>query len=188
MEDEEKNRCGSDESPAFSEWSQMKRFFLATAVAVAVGVLLWLGLSRSIPFLGALDQGRSGSFRYARQWRTQLLACQSLDDVKQHFNCVKWVPIGRGSATMVEVTAVVPGRVDALIKSFPDGKWIACAYGDSHGARGGGTVVARDSDGKVHVFFGHVCGRPFAEGNTVEDYADLTRHNRLEEQPLHKFE
>ena len=131
----------------------------------------------------------SGSYKYARKWRSQLLACQSLDDVEQHFNCIEFVPTGDGSAHMVHVTADVAGRPRALIDSFPDGKWIACAYADSHSEPGGGTVVSRDSDGEVHVFFGHVCGRPHAWGNTLEEfYTNLRRYNRIEEKPLHKFQ
>jgi hypothetical protein len=74
------------------------------------------------------------------------------------------------------------GRPDALIVSFPDGKWIACAYRDSHygWGRGGGTVVSRDSDGVVRVFFGHVCGEPRGYGKTLEEfYANLIRNSQF---------
>ena len=42
---------------------------------------------------------------------------------------------------------------------FPNGEWVF-GYGiDSHGYRvGGGTLVIKDSRGRIRVFFGHVCG------------------------------
>jgi hypothetical protein len=94
----------------------------------------------------------SGSYEYARQWKTQLLACQSLDDVKQHFNCIAVEPREGGGARRVEVTAKAAGRTEALIASFPDGKWIACAYADSHGA--GDAAGGRSSRGIATVSCG----------------------------------
>jgi hypothetical protein len=186
MEDEAQDRCGSDGNSGSPEKPSSKRVFLWTAISLAV--LLVLAFFLGVPYFARREMG-SGSDEYARQWKTQLLACQSLDDVKQHFNCMEWVPVGDRSAQMVQVTADVPGRAEALIDSFPDGKWIACAYGNSHGGPGGGTVVARDSNGEVHVFFGHVCGRPHAWGDTLEEfYRRLRDNSRFEEQPQYKFE
>jgi hypothetical protein len=98
-----------------------------------------------------------GSRKYARRWREQLLACVSLDEVKQRFNC--WTfERADGGYTYMQASDMVKGRTSALVKAFPDGRWLACAYADSHFAPGGGTVVTRDSDGVTRVFFGHVCG------------------------------
>ena len=119
----------------------------------------------------------AGSYEYARKWCNQLLACHSLEEVKQYFNCIEFVPTEGGGARMVSVTAHVAGRPQALVDSFPDGKWIACAYGDSHGGPGGGTIVTRDSDGVVHVFFGHVCGEPGAWGKTLDEFYERLREN-----------
>ena len=102
----------------------------------------------------------TGSYKYARKWRKQLLACHSLDDVKKHFNCFG----------MEGVTKSKWGRPWALIQSFPDGRWIACVHADSHGAWGGGTIVTRDSSGETHIFFCHVCGRLYAKGETLEEF------------------
>ena len=107
----------------------------------------------------------TGSRIFARIWRRQLLACQSLDEVKQHFNC-----IGTEGSSTVEPTKPKLGRPWALIKSFPDGRWIACAYADRHGAWGGGTIITRDSSGEIHIFFCHVCGQLYAKGETLEEF------------------
>jgi hypothetical protein len=44
--------------------------------------------------------------------------------------------------------------------NFPNGEWIIGFSQNSHGpfARGGGTIVVKDSRGNVRAFFGHVCG------------------------------
>lgn len=45
---------------------------------------------------------------------------------------------------------------------FPNGEWVAGVAKDSHALyaqwTGGGTVVLKDSRGRVRCFFGHVCG------------------------------
>ncbi len=45
---------------------------------------------------------------------------------------------------------------------FPNGEWVTGVTKDSHGLYsewfGGGTVVLKDSSGRVRCFFGHVCG------------------------------
>jgi hypothetical protein len=43
-------------------------------------------------------------------------------------------------------------------KRFPNGEWAFGVDRDSHRYRDGGTVVIKDSKGRVRVFFGHVCG------------------------------
>ncbi len=47
-------------------------------------------------------------------------------------------------------------------KRFPNGEWVLGIGRDSHSMmskyRGGGTVVVKDSRGRVRCFFGHVCG------------------------------
>ena len=116
-----------------------------------------------------------GSRVFARLWRGQLLACQSLDQVKRHFNCITLG--GTYGSTRVDVTKPKFGRPWAFIKSFSDGRWIACAYGDSHGGWGGGTVVSRDSAGKTHVFFGHVCGGMSLTGETLEECSASLRND-----------
>ncbi len=137
--------------------------FLLTMVGGVVGLLVALGVVGS----GGMGEG---SYKYARQWRDQLLACQSLDEVKDRFNCnmIEETP-DRGVHSVGEFKWVA-GRPSALLKSFPDGRWIACAHADSHSQPGGGTIVSRDSAGEVHIFFGHVCGTILVLGDTLEEF------------------
>jgi hypothetical protein len=135
------------------------------------------------PYLARVGYGlRSGSEKYAREWKARLLACHSLDEVKQHFNCFVIESRPEGSVQMVRVTETVKGRPSALLTSFPDGRWIACAHADSHSEPGGGTIVSRDSSGEVHVFSGHVCGHVTVRGETLEEfYARLRGYNDVKE-------
>lgn len=147
----------------------MKRLVPWIVVVAVFLMFVWL-VASARPRMG------SGSRKYARQWRKQLLACQSLDEVKQHFNCFV---IESGASKYV--TEKIAGRPQALLKAFPDGRWIACAHEDSHCYRlpGSGTIVTRDSLGEVHIFFGHVCGEAYAKGETLEEfYASLREYCR----------
>jgi hypothetical protein len=53
-------------------------------------------------------------------------------------------------------------RAGAVGVVFPSGEWVVGVVKDSHGMysrlKGGGTVVLKDSRGRVRCFFGHVCG------------------------------
>ncbi len=89
-----------------------------------------------------------GSYEYARQWATELKACDSLDDVKQRFNCIRYEPFDAGAYRTVTVSDVDKKHPSALMQAFADGGWIACAYADSHGNKAGGTLVARASAGQ----------------------------------------
>ena len=155
-----------------------KRLFTWT---VAVVLFLALAFFLGVPYLARVGYGlRSGSEEYARKWKTQLLACHSLDEVKQHFNCFVIEP--RPSSQIIRVTETIKGRPSALLKSFPDGRWIACAHADSHSEPGGGTIVSRDSSGEVHVFFGHVCGHVVVSGETLQEFhACLRSYNDVKE-------
>ena len=44
-------------------------------------------------------------------------------------------------------------------KRFQNGEWVFGVSADSHGSYWGGTIVVKDSTGRIRVFFGHVCGR-----------------------------
>lgn len=49
-------------------------------------------------------------------------------------------------------------RPEVMGKRFPNGEWVFGVDRDSHKYRDGGTVVVKDSRGRIRVFFGHVCG------------------------------
>lgn len=120
-------------------------------------------------FLGTKGHG-TGSYRYARRWKAQLAKCNSLDDVRQLFNCGKNQSGPDGSRTYIkDPNTIRKGRTWALLYEFQDGDWMAIAYANSHGARGGGTVVTKDSNGTIRIFFGHVCGQPFAFGESLNE-------------------
>jgi hypothetical protein len=152
------------------------------AWTIAALLLLVVGVFLGMPRLARVGGLRCGSDEHARKWRTQLLACHSLEEVKQYFNCFVIEGTAGGGGTTVRVTETVKGRPRALLKSFPDGRWIVCAHADSHGEPGGGTIVSRDSSGEVHMFFGHVCGNLYARGETLEEfYIDLRGYDRVKE-------
>jgi hypothetical protein len=78
-----------------------------------------------------------GSPAYAASWRDRLAPLGDPDEARARF----------------------PGEVKAA--RFPTGEWVFGVCEDSHGNPDGGTVVVKDSTGRVRAFFGHVCGRHF---------------------------
>jgi hypothetical protein len=78
------------------------------------------------------DRAR-GSAELAARWRSEFAALPDPDAAQ----------------------AAHPGVVG---KRFPNGEWVFGADRDSHAYRDGGTVVIKDSTGRVRAFFGHVCG------------------------------
>src|SRR5262245_2482643 len=76
----------------------------------------------------------SGSPELAADWRAALLAAAGPD----------------------EAAAADP---DVVVLRFPNGEWVFGKSRNSHGIwrRGGGTLVVRDSRGRVRAFFGHMC-------------------------------
>lgn len=150
---------------------------------VVIGILLaLLGVFFGVPWLirvyGPPALG-TGSIEHARLWRDKLATCNSLDDVRKEFNCGSWQYTPEGSCTYVrDPNTYKEGNTWALLYDLPNGDWCAMAYGSSHNTWGGGTVVTRDDTGAIRVFFGHVCGKPFNEGNSLEElYADFNDAN-----------
>lgn len=139
-------------------------------ICVLVGILLtFIGLPLLVRITSPSARG-TGSYKYANIWKDKLSTCNSLDDVRQQFNCGRWQANQNGSYTYIkDPNTFKEGNTWALLYDFPNGDWIAMAYASSHGAWGGGTVVARDNNGNIRVFFGHVCGRPFSRGESPEE-------------------
>ncbi len=51
-----------------------------------------------------------------------------------------------------------------VAKRFSGGEWVFGVSEDSHASPEGGTIVLKDSRGRVRAFFGHVCGPRYLEG------------------------
>ncbi|MCE9533393.1 MAG: hypothetical protein K8T89_20050 [Planctomycetes bacterium] len=81
-----------------------------------------------------------------------------------------WViGLGKGSPAYAEKwrarLAAIPDP-DAALAAYPEvevvrctnGEWVMGVSYDSHRSNWGGTVVVRESTGRVRAFFGHVCG------------------------------
>jgi hypothetical protein len=100
--------------------------------------------------------------------------------------------LGRGSVeTAVKWQAIFENLADpelvkmrypfAATKRYADGSWIFGVSEDSHAGRDGGTIVVKDSSGKVRAFFGHVCGPDMLQdmvtqsGSLVEFYYSLSQ-------------
>ena len=64
---------------------------------------------------------------------------------------------------------------DVVVLRFPNGEWAFGKSQDSHGIwrRGGGTLVVRDSRGRVRAFFGHVCGPRYMEWGLGREHPSL---------------
>ncbi len=87
-------------------------------------------------FWWAVSAGSNrGSPALAAKWRAALLAASGPD-------------------------AAAAADPDVVVLRFPNGEWVFGKSQDSHGVwrRGGGTLVVRDSRGRVRAFFGHMCG------------------------------
>ncbi|MHC4706388.1 MAG: hypothetical protein ACYS8I_04785 [Planctomycetota bacterium] len=142
-----------------------RRPIIAAFLLVLIGLLLLL----LIAYLWPPGMG-SGSMRYARKWERKLAACESLDDVRKKFNCGRHQATPYGSYLHIcDPNTYKKGNTWALLYDLPNGDWLALAYASSHGARGGGTVVTRDNSGRIRVFFGHVCGTPWACGESLDE-------------------
>ncbi|MDB5350641.1 MAG: hypothetical protein JWN86_1888 [Planctomycetota bacterium] len=49
------------------------------------------------------------------------------------------------------------GAPEVVGRRFNDGSWLFGVASGSHGNAEGGTIVVKDSSGRVRAFFGHVC-------------------------------
>lgn len=114
---------------------QVRRWIPLIAVAV---LLLAIGGGVAYIALGFRYSGGVGSMAEARRLRP----------------VVEAMPTPTTSAADYKMGAV--GIV------YPNGEWVTGVAKDSHALysrlTGGGTVVLKDSRGRVRCFFGHVCG------------------------------
>jgi hypothetical protein len=64
---------------------------------------------------------------------------------------------------------------EVMGRRFPNGEWAFGVDRDSHRFKDGGTIVVKDSTGRVRAFFGHVCGSGrlggwLREANSLEEF------------------
>jgi len=139
------------------------------SIVIRLGVLgVLFGIAPSCALFGPPALG-TGSMKHARLWKEKLAACKSLDDVCGKFNCGRYESTRGGSLNYIrDPDTYEEGNAWALLYEFPNGDWLAVAYASSHNTWGGGTVVTRDNKGVIRAFFGHVCGQPFAHGESLE--------------------
>ncbi len=67
----------------------------------------------------------------------------------------KWKAAFEGIDNPEDAQAAFP---EVAVRRFTNGEWWFGISRDSHRYPDGGTVVFKDSTGKVRAFFGHVCG------------------------------
>jgi len=139
-------------------------------ISILLGIgFIFFGVPLLVRVFGPPSLG-TGSYKHAKLWKDKLLTCNSLDDVRQKFNCRRYRANPDGSYTYIkDSNTFKEGNTWALLYDFSNGDWIAVAYASSHNTWGGGTVVIRDNTGSIRVFFGHVCGRPFSHGESLEE-------------------
>jgi hypothetical protein len=84
----------------------------------------------------------TGSNWRASVWRERLASIKSVEEARQRFP-------------------------ELEVLQFGDGTWMVLASENSHANPLGGTIVARDSRGSMHAFFGHVCGESLVRSDTL---------------------
>jgi hypothetical protein len=113
-------------------------------VLISVGLTALLMLTAGILYLHWTRSDKSsappimgvGSVRDALQWRRRFL-------------------------TLPDPETATNAFPEIVSKRFPDDSWIFGICTDSHASPEGGTIVLKDSTGKIRVFFGHVCGAQY---------------------------
>jgi hypothetical protein len=109
-------------------------------VLIAVGVLGLLLLAGGTLYLHRTQSTPPkmgvGSVRDAHQWRRRFLTFPDPETAEKAFP-------------------------EIVSKRFLDDSWVFGICTDSHASAEGGTIVLKDTTGKIRVFFGHVCGSQY---------------------------
>src|SRR5262249_8059574 len=145
-------------------WSVSQIYIGILLVILAVAVLAGVSYVMTSTFVSAWVFGYGeGHPPYAETWRQRLEPPAHPEE---------------GRARYPEVVG----------KRLKNGEWIFGVCADSHGSHWGGTIVVKDSTGKVRAFFGHVCGPSYLEnilsykgGSLKEFYDELTTTCRFHE-------
>lgn len=111
-----------------------RKIALAGTVVVLITVTAFL---ITCTFVSAWVFGLGkGSTTYSERWRSRL-------------------------APLPDPTAARSAYPEIEVMEFANGEWVFGVSSDSHGSHWGGTVVVKDSEGRIRTFFGHVCGPGF---------------------------
>ncbi len=116
----------------------MKRRTKVVLIALPILVVIGVPMTFFALWFAAASGSDRGSPELAREWREQFSQYKTRD----------------------EAHAADP---NVKVIGFDNGEWVFGRVQDSHGIwlRGGGTLVAKDSNGETHAFHGHVCGGDF---------------------------
>jgi hypothetical protein len=99
---------------------------------------------------------------------------------------MEWRAILQAAPGPEEAVAADP---EVVVLRFPNGEWVFGKSQNSHGCwrRGGGTLVVRDSRGRVRAFFGHICGPRYMQDAYGRDnpsldafYGRVLEYNKIE--------
>jgi hypothetical protein len=130
-----------------------------TATRLVVAALVGMGLFVATCYFFAaflITIVDTGSPQLASEWKVTLAPLDDLDSARKAY----------------------PGIAG---KRFDNGEWAFGFCHDSHKqmrfTSQGGTLVVKDSRGATRVFFGHVCGREFLQGQlnrakSLDDFYD----------------
>jgi len=130
-------------------------------VVVAIGLPIYL-LTSTVLSAWVFGMG-AGNVKYATTWRDRF---ERFDDPES----------AQAAYSAVEA------------KRFPNGEWVFGVSSDSHGSHWGGTIVVRDSTGKIHAYFGHVCGPRRLEHSTFGNSNSLKEFYESREWSQFKFQ
>jgi hypothetical protein len=132
MDQEQADYADNDLPPPGRLRRKLFRAFIAWLITCSVLIAL-IGLIVYLVIPTDYSDRARGSPELAAHWRSEL--------------------VGYGNPE-----AAQSARPEVVGKRFPNGEWAFGMDRDSHAYRDGGTVVIKDSTGRVRVFFGHVCG------------------------------
>jgi hypothetical protein len=113
----------------------MRRTLILAMVFALVAGLLALGLTATPLSALILGMGQ-GSPRYAQKWRQAFLSLPDPETAENRYP-------------------------EIAVKRYRNEEWVFGVCEDSHSSHWGGTVIVKDSTGRVRAFFGHVCGQRF---------------------------
>ncbi len=99
-----------------------------------------------------------GSEYYAQKWSARFENISSIEQLKKEYPNIEYV-------------------------ICENGEWLFGISSDSHFNPWGGTIVLKDSNGKISAYFGHVCGPNFLKmhlGISIKSLNEFYMHNFID--------